>query len=169
MKTLLKTAILLPTLFGATAAFANPALVTSDLNLRTGPSTGYRVVTAMPDGAIVDVSGCTRGYNWCRVDWNGYRGWASSHYLAQRVGPYRGRVYADYGSEIGIPLVAGAVIGTAIAHDHDHYWRHHHRHWRHHHRRHARHLRHRIRRERRHLRHLRRRERRAERRYYYHY
>ena len=52
------------------------------------------VMTAMPDGAIVNVSGCTRGYDWCRVNWSGYWGWASSRYLAQRVGPYQGRVYA---------------------------------------------------------------------------
>lgn len=161
MKSLLASAIVVPTLFCATAALANPALVTRDLHLRTGPSTGYNVITTMPDGAVVDVSGCTRGYNWCRVDWNGYRGWASSHYLAQNVGPHRGRVYATYGAEIGIPLVAGAVIGTVIANGHHHHASHHH--WRSHHR-HVRHLRRRVHRAHRHLRHLRHREHRAKRR-----
>ncbi|MGN6552090.1 MAG: SH3 domain-containing protein [Pararhizobium sp.] len=127
MKKLLRGTAFAVSMLTATAAFAAPALVTNDLNLRTGPGTGYARITAMPSGAIVDVRGCVRGYSWCRVNWHGYDGWASANYLAQRTG---GRAYSNYGAEIGIPLIAGAVIGGALlAGDHDH-WDHHHWHHR---------------------------------------
>lgn len=165
MRTLLRTGAFVATLFGATAAaFANPALVTTDLNLRTGPGSGYARITAMPDGAIVDVSGCVRGYNWCRVHWAGYDGWASSNYLAFRTGAYRGRPYSSYASTIGIPLVAGVVIGGIIANDDDyHDRRYYHRDWRGRHHRIERHERRVERRDRRHDRKVERRDRRHDR------
>ncbi|WP_181407992.1 SH3 domain-containing protein [Pararhizobium mangrovi] len=131
MKMLMKAVAFATAMLTASSAFAASALVTNDLNLRTGPGTGYARIAAMPNGAIVDVVGCTRGYNWCRVHWRGRDGWASSHYLAQREGQYRRRAYSNYGAEIGIPLIAGAVIGGAlIGGDHHHYR--HYRHDRHH-------------------------------------
>jgi len=170
MKTLLRTGAFVAGLFGATAAaLATPALVTTDLNLRTGPGTGYARITAMPDGAIVDVSGCVRGYDWCRVNWAGYDGWASSHYLAFRTGEYVGRPYSTYAATIGIPLIAGAVIGGVIFDDDDdyyydrHHWRPAYRHHRRIERRERRHDRRVERRERRHERRVERRERRHER------
>jgi uncharacterized protein YraI len=132
MKKVLPGIAFVTALFTATSAFAATALVTTDLNMRTGPGTGYPVITAMPDGAIVNVRGCTSGYSWCRVDWRGRDGWASANYLAMQTGRYRGRAYSNYGAEIGIPLIAGAIIGGALLSDHDHYY-HHRRYWRHHH------------------------------------
>ena len=44
---------------------ADAAVVTGDLNLRSGPGTGYRVIDTMPAGSYVDVIGCTGA--WCRV------------------------------------------------------------------------------------------------------
>ncbi|TPW26695.1 SH3 domain-containing protein [Pararhizobium mangrovi] len=119
MKTVFATA-LATSLLGIGAASAAPAMVTTSLNLRSGPGTGYRVETAMPNGAIVNVVGCTRGYNWCRVRWNGHDGWASSNYLASRQAHHRGQRYARSGAAIGIPLIAGAVIGSVLTnHNHD--------------------------------------------------
>jgi uncharacterized protein YraI len=51
------------------------------LNLRSGPSTGYRVLTAMPCGAEVLV-GTGRSSSWVNVNYEGLWGWASSNYLA---------------------------------------------------------------------------------------
>jgi uncharacterized protein YraI len=68
MNRILQCATFATAMLVASSAFARPALVTTDLNLRRGPGTGYRVITAMPNGAIVDVHGCVRGYRWCRVD-----------------------------------------------------------------------------------------------------
>ena len=70
------------TLF-AGAAFAYPAVVTTDLNLRDRPSTASRVIATMPQGSIVDVIDC-RG-SWCEVEWRGRVGFASSNFLAERV------------------------------------------------------------------------------------
>lgn len=128
MKRLFQCAAFLATLFVTTAAFAANALVTTDLHMRTGPSTGYPIVATMPEGAVVHVAGCARGYNWCRVDWNGYRGWTAGSYLAFRSGRYRHRAFSRYGAEIGIPVVAGVVIGNAYGHHHDNHYRHNRRH-----------------------------------------
>ena len=57
--------------------------VIQDLNLRSGPSTGYRVLAVMPGGAPVSVHHCTGG--WCQVTFGGRTGWASQRYLDLRV------------------------------------------------------------------------------------
>jgi uncharacterized protein YraI len=78
----------------AGAAAAAPAIVASDLHLRSGPGTGYPVVDTMPGGARVDAAGC--GAGWCRVSYNGEEGYASRAYLeieTAAVEPY----YQDYG------------------------------------------------------------------------
>jgi uncharacterized protein YraI len=59
---------------------AAAAIVTSPLNLRRGPGTGFGVITTMPPGARVDVLEC--GGAWCRVAWRGLEGFASASYLA---------------------------------------------------------------------------------------
>lgn len=127
MKTLLKAAAFAVGLLGATSAMAASALVTTDLNVRTGPSTRYPAIGVLPNGAIVDVVGCTAGYSWCRVNYGGLDGWASASYLAQESGRYAGSDFGNVAATIGIPLIAGVIIGNALDDDDD-YWRH--RHWR---------------------------------------
>lgn len=68
----------------AGAAFAYPAVVTTDLNLRSDPSARSRVIGTMPEGSIVDVIDC-RG-SWCEVEWRGRVGFASRNFLAERAG-----------------------------------------------------------------------------------
>jgi len=63
----------------AGASAANAAIVTGDLNLRSGPGTGYRVIDTMPAGTYVDVLGCTG--SWCEVAFSGITGYASASYL----------------------------------------------------------------------------------------
>ena len=63
----------------ASAGMAAAATVSNDLNLRSGPGTGYRVVDTMPAGAYVNVLGCSG--SWCRVSWQGRTGYASASYL----------------------------------------------------------------------------------------
>lgn len=65
---------------GIAAAAAQPATVTSDLNLRAGPGTNFRVILSMPRGSRVDILDC-RG-TWCQVDFRGRVGWASANFLA---------------------------------------------------------------------------------------
>ncbi|MGD9867274.1 MAG: SH3 domain-containing protein [Hyphomicrobiales bacterium] len=62
------------------AAPAAAAVVTGDLNLRSGPGTEYRVIASMPEGAQVNTGSCSG--NWCHVNWRGYSGYASASYLS---------------------------------------------------------------------------------------
>jgi len=52
----------------------------SALNLRTGPSTAYEVITTMPSGSVLDVLEGPSN-NWYRVVYQGDTGWASGAYL----------------------------------------------------------------------------------------
>jgi len=113
---------LISLLVATSTAMASSALVTTDLNLRVSPDTRYRPITVLPAGAIVDVRGCVRSYSWCRVSWRGYDGWAYSRYLANQDGRYR-RDFDNYAVSIGIPIIAGIIIGSALS-DRHHYDRH---------------------------------------------
>src|SRR5665213_1323957 len=73
----------------AGVAAAAPAVVTSDLNMRSGPGTNYGVVDVLPGGSTVDVLSC--GGSWCRVASGGAEGYASRNYLSGERGP----VYAE--------------------------------------------------------------------------
>lgn len=83
-----------------TVAAAGPALVTADLNLRSGPGVNYGVVGMLPGGSTVNVVGC-RG-SWCRVAGGGY---ASRSYLDNRGGP----VYAAEPVYVGPPVYGPPV------------------------------------------------------------
>ncbi|MCA0431844.1 MAG: SH3 domain-containing protein [Proteobacteria bacterium] len=62
------------------AAMAYPAYATTDLNVRSGPGTGYRVIGTLYDGARINVRFCQG--SWCAINGPGLRGWASASYLA---------------------------------------------------------------------------------------
>jgi hypothetical protein len=74
----------------AGAGPASPAVVSTDLNVRSGPGTGYGVVATLPAGAQVGVLGCNGG--WCRVSFGGGEGYVSARYLAGGGGPAYGNV-----------------------------------------------------------------------------
>jgi hypothetical protein len=55
---------------------------TANLNLRTGPSTGYSVRTVIPKGArVTTVNRTTPSGGWYNVKYNGLVGWSSGAYL----------------------------------------------------------------------------------------
>ncbi|MEJ2377515.1 MAG: SH3 domain-containing protein [Pseudolabrys sp.] len=60
---------------------ASAAVVTDNLNLRSGPGIRHAIIDAIPAGASVQVQSC--GASWCRVVWNGQEGYASRNYLAR--------------------------------------------------------------------------------------
>lgn len=66
------------------AASAAPAFATSNVNVRSGPGTGYGVVDTLRRGERVDIQYC-RG-SWCFVEKRGPDGWVSSRYLGNRGG-----------------------------------------------------------------------------------
>jgi uncharacterized protein YraI len=61
------------------AASAAPAFATGNVNVRSGPGTGYPVVDAVRRGERVDVQYC-RG-SWCFIEKRGPDGWVSANYL----------------------------------------------------------------------------------------
>jgi hypothetical protein len=50
-----------------------PAVVGTNVNLRQGPGTNYTVITLIPAGTPVNVSGCNAG--WCQVSSGGQNGY----------------------------------------------------------------------------------------------
>lgn len=52
---------------------------TANLNMRTGPGTGYQIIRVIPRGTQVTASGSENG--WYRVTYQGSTGWASGAYL----------------------------------------------------------------------------------------
>jgi uncharacterized protein YraI len=78
-------------LLTATSGFARPATVSTDLNVRAGQGTGYPVTGVIPEGTLVDVTGC--GDGWCYV--RNYGGFASARYMDAGRTVYR-RGYDAY-------------------------------------------------------------------------
>jgi uncharacterized protein YraI len=89
-------------LLSAGAAAAYPATVTGNLNMRSGPGTGYGVIDTLPPGTVVDVRGCTG--SWCDIG----RGWVSASYLAR-------------GGYAPAPVAAAPVVSFYIGSD-PYYW-----------------------------------------------
>ena len=58
------------------AASAAPAVATGNVNVRSGPGTGYAVIDTLRRGEQVDVQYC-RG-SWCYVEKRGPDGWVSA-------------------------------------------------------------------------------------------
>ncbi len=100
-------ALLSSTALPALAA-ADTARVTTDLNMRAGPSTEFPVVVSLAEGAVVDIYGCLSGYSWCDVSWDGNRGWVAAGYLTHA---YEGAYVPiiEYGDEIDLPVIAFSV------------------------------------------------------------
>lgn len=55
-------------------AQAAPALATNNVNLRQGPGTNYPIITTIPGGSTVELSGCSG--QWCTVVWQGQSGYS---------------------------------------------------------------------------------------------
>jgi uncharacterized protein YraI len=62
------------------ASVSGSATTTSDLNLRSGPSTGHQVLTVIPGGAQVDLLGDPQS-GFYPVSYGGQTGWAYGDYL----------------------------------------------------------------------------------------
>ncbi|MFA6264723.1 MAG: SH3 domain-containing protein [Pseudolabrys sp.] len=73
------------------AGVAAAATAETDLNMRSGPGTSYRVINTIPAGGDVDVLGCSGA--WCRVNWQGSVGYASASYLGGGGGYTAAPVY----------------------------------------------------------------------------
>lgn len=86
---------------------------TANVNMRSGPSTGYPAVTVVPVGAPITIHGCMSNVNWCDVQFSGGRGWVSGSYISTTYRQNRVYVAPDYYRPLGIPTVTFEV---------DNYW-----------------------------------------------
>ena len=102
-RTTLTFGIAVAALVGSTvAALAAPAYATSNVNVRSGPGTGYRAIDVLRRGEGVDIDYC-RG-SWCFVNKSGPDGWVSANYLAR--GGYDDDYYDDDDDfYIGRPII----------------------------------------------------------------
>jgi uncharacterized protein YrrD len=69
----------------AGAALARVGTTTTELGLRAGPSPNTELLLTMPAGAKVSVGSCSG--SWCKVNWNGYSGYAVKSGLAISAAP----------------------------------------------------------------------------------
>jgi len=78
-------------LFGAVVALsahhaaAAAAVTGTNVNLRQGPGTTYTVITLIPAGAPVEISGCNAG--WCQAAFQGQHGYIIATSIAPPGGP----------------------------------------------------------------------------------
>lgn len=101
-KTLRSLAFAAGILTPAAAMAANAGYATTNVNMRTGPSSGYQQILTIPAGAPVTIYGCTDGYSWCDTRYGNARGWVYSRYLADATPAYRYRPYRYAAPRVGI-------------------------------------------------------------------
>jgi uncharacterized protein YraI len=71
--TRLATLVATVSLVSGVPALAEPAYVTSTVNLRAGAGTNNEIVAKIPGGSLVEATNCSE---WCEVEWQGRKGFA---------------------------------------------------------------------------------------------
>ncbi len=96
------------------AAYAQQMVVaSSDLNVRSGPGTNYRVVGAIGANDSASVLRCSG--SWCQVSYAGGEGWVSSRFLSEGEARMSGgRTNAGVASGAATGAIGGALIGGPI-------------------------------------------------------
>ncbi|WP_426123484.1 SH3 domain-containing protein [Pararhizobium sp. PWRC1-1] len=96
----------------ATAAFLLPVAAqaaegyaTTNVNMRSGPSTRYPAVTSIRAGTPVQIHGCLADTPWCDVSFYKGRGWVAGRYIQAEYQRRRIYVEPDYYDNLGIPLI----------------------------------------------------------------
>jgi len=95
----------------AGAAMAAQAVVTSNVNVRSGPGTGYSQVDVLRRNQVVEVTGCRGG--WCYVEKRGPDGWVSANYLQGARGQSTVRPGVNFSFSFGTPPAPPRVIRPA--------------------------------------------------------
>jgi uncharacterized protein YraI len=72
--------------------------------LLAGPDTFYPPVAQVASGADVQIMGCTDGFKWCDVEWNGNRGWINANNLNSNYNNRRVSII-EYGPRANLPVV----------------------------------------------------------------
>jgi uncharacterized protein YraI len=98
----------------SSASAASSATTTVYLNLRSGPSLGYRVITVMPPGSPVGIRGPEQG-GWYPVTYNGVDGWAYGIYLSLGNGGAQVASYTPSSSSVSTGNSIVDIINAAAA------------------------------------------------------
>ncbi|SFK20239.1 SH3 domain-containing protein [Rhodanobacter glycinis] len=98
----------LPLLVLPLTVLAADGYTTGNVNLRAGPDTSYPRLDTLPAGAPVDIQGCTSGWEWCDVVFQGERGWVAGNFIQYQ---YQNQdvLVPQYGAQIGIPIVTFVI------------------------------------------------------------
>jgi uncharacterized protein YraI len=72
--------------------------------IHAGPGQDFPVVAHIPPGADMTIAGCTNGFIWCDVAWNGNRGWIAGRFLDSEFNSQHVNV-AEFGHAINLPTV----------------------------------------------------------------
>jgi len=98
----------LPLLALPALALAADGYTTGNVNLRAGPDSGYPLIDTIPAGAPLDIQGCTSGWEWCDVIFQGERGWVAGNFIQY---DYNNQyvLVPQYGMQIGIPIVSFVI------------------------------------------------------------
>lgn len=70
------------------------ALVNVGLNFRTGPSTGYAIITVLESGTLAPITGQNSAHTWWQLNFNGRSGWVSGDFTT------------EYGDCAQLPVIA---------------------------------------------------------------
>jgi len=98
----------LPLLALPLATLAADGYTTGNVNLRAGPDTSYPRLDTLPAGAPVDIQGCTSGWEWCDVVFQGERGWVAGNFIQYQY-ENQDVLVPQYGAQIGIPIVTFVI------------------------------------------------------------
>lgn len=68
----------------AAAQAPQSAMTTTNLNMRSGPSTQHAVIGQIPQGTWIQVTECTNPVTWCQTVFGNVPAWVSAGYLNPR-------------------------------------------------------------------------------------
>mgnify|MGYP000873044048 CR=1 FL=1 len=77
-------ALLLGLTLPAAAQAPQSAMTTTNLNMRSGPSTQHAVIGQIPKGTWIQVTECTNPVSWCQTVFGNVPAWVSAGYLNPR-------------------------------------------------------------------------------------
>lgn len=72
--------------------------------LHTGPGQVFPVLTHVPAGTNMSITGCSGNFRWCEVSWNTNHGWIEARFLDRLADQHHMNV-AEFGRLIPVPTV----------------------------------------------------------------
>lgn len=84
---MIRLTVMLGALLVPATVAAVPGVTTTDVNIRTGPSTSYQSLGVIPGGTSIDITDCEPGSTWCSVTAGDTSGFVSGNYIQQVAAP----------------------------------------------------------------------------------